>query len=182
VPSIGLGLIDPAVRALGYPALAGSLSVDLLSLDLAGGSGVGYSGLGLAIAALLLGLIATVALGRLSPARERRGAAWDCGFPDPDPTTQYSANSFSQPLRRVFGPIFRAHERIDMPAPLETRAASFALSLIDPLWVALYRPPARLIEALARRLDGVQRLTIGHYLSFTFTVLVLLMVIVVLSP
>ncbi len=33
----------------------------------------------------------------------RRAPAWDCGFPDPSPATQYTAGSFAQPIRRVFG-------------------------------------------------------------------------------
>ena len=46
----------------------------------------------------------------------RRGPAWDCGFPDPSPATQYTADSFAQPIRRVFGEVvFRARERVDMP-------------------------------------------------------------------
>ena len=39
----------------------------------------------------------------LSARRTRRGPAWDCGFPDPSPATQYTASSFAQPLRRVYG-------------------------------------------------------------------------------
>ena len=48
----------------------------------------------------------------------RRGPAWDCGFPDPSPATQYTADSFAQPIRRVFGEVvFRAREQVDMPPP-----------------------------------------------------------------
>ena len=36
----------------------------------------------------------------------RRGPAWDCGFPDPSPATQYTADSFAQPFRRVFGDVY----------------------------------------------------------------------------
>ena len=54
----------------------------------------------------------------------RRAPAWDCGFPDPDPATQYTAESFGQPIRRVFGVFaFRARERVDMPAPGDVRPA-----------------------------------------------------------
>ena len=47
------------------------------------------------LAALTLRLLASGAL--------RRAPAWDCGFPDPQPATQYSAESFAEPLKRVFG-------------------------------------------------------------------------------
>ena len=43
---------------------------------------------------------------------------WDCGFPDASPATQYTAGSFSQPIRRVFGTVvFRAREEVHMPPP-----------------------------------------------------------------
>ena len=56
-------------------------------------------------------------------AARRRGIA---AFPTPAPMTQYSAESFAQPIRRVFGSIaFVARERIDMPGPGETRPGAF---------------------------------------------------------
>ena len=84
-------------------------------------------------------------------------------------------------MRRIFGPVFREREHVDMPQPLETRAASFAVSLLDPVWTALYRPPARLIEALAERVNVVQFLTIRRYLALTFGALVALMLLVMLG-
>src|ERR1700680_4986490 len=48
----------------------------------------------------------------------RRGPAWGCGFSDPTPAAQYSATSFAQPIRRVFGTlVFHARGPIEMPAP-----------------------------------------------------------------
>ena len=52
--------------------------------------------------ALAAGLGAEI-IHRFASASLRRAAAWDCGFPDPSPATQYTAASFSQPIRRVFG-------------------------------------------------------------------------------
>ena len=50
------------------------------------------------------------------------GPAWDCGYPDAKPSTQYTADSFAQPIRRVFGEaVFKASERVDMPAPGDRR-------------------------------------------------------------
>lgn len=180
VPALGLALIDPVARALGLPGLAGA-SAFALTVDLGGGRATAYSGLALVLSAAALGALVTLALRRFSPAGGRRGAPWDCGFPEANPATQYTASSFSQPLRRVFGPIFRARERVDMPKPLETRAAAFTVELTDPIWNVLYRAPARLVDALAGRLNIVQFLTIRRYLSLTFGALVLLMILVVLG-
>jgi hydrogenase-4 component B len=175
VPALGFALTDPVLRALGQPAFAGASGWFTIQSD---GRGAAYGGLALAVTAGLLGAILMIALRRWSPAVERRGAPWDCGFPDASPTTQYTASSFSQPLRRVAGPLFRVREHVDMPTPLDGRAARFSVSLSDPLWIALYRPPARLVDALAGRLNIVQYLTIRRYLSLTFGVLVLLMILV----
>jgi formate hydrogenlyase subunit 3/multisubunit Na+/H+ antiporter MnhD subunit len=184
LPVLGFALIDPVVGTLGLPAFLAD-GADWLTVGLgsaaAGGRATAYSGLALGLTALALGIIVALVLGRASPAAGRRGAPWDCGFPEPSPATQYTASSFSQPLRRIFGPVFQEHERVDMPAPLETRAASFAVSVRDPLWTMLYQPPARLVEALATRLNVVQFLTIRRYLSLTFAALVILMLVVVLG-
>src|SRR5439155_701403 len=59
--------------------------------------------------ALVLGMIAIAAAAtalivrRFASHALRRAPAWDCGFPDASPATQYTAGSFAQPIRRVFG-------------------------------------------------------------------------------
>ena len=56
-----------------------------------------------------LGSIAVLAIHASRRTRMRRAPAWDCGFPDPSPTRNTSADSFAQPIRRVFGTLlFRA--------------------------------------------------------------------------
>jgi len=47
--------------------------------------------------------LAAYAIHRLASRAVRRAPAWGCGFPDPGLATQYSAGSFAQPIRRVFG-------------------------------------------------------------------------------
>ena len=71
------------------------------------------------------GALAAVVIHRFASDALRRAPAWDCGFPNADPATQYTAESFSQPIRRVFGGfVFRAREQVDMPAPGEPRPAA----------------------------------------------------------
>src|SRR5262249_3947738 len=72
------------------------------------------------------------AIHRLASHALRRGAAWDCGHPDPSPATQYTAGSFAQPIRRVFGTIvFLAREEVTMPPPRDGRAARFGDRMRD---------------------------------------------------
>lgn len=106
----------------------------------------------------------------------RRAPAWDCGFPDPRPATQYSPSSFAQPLRRVFGAlVFGAHERVEMPAPGTTGPARFTLRIHDFVWEGLYLPIAAGVGRIAERLNHLQFLTIRQYLSLVFGALVLLL-------
>src|SRR5437764_3936559 len=95
--------------------------------------------------ALVLGMIAIAAAAtalivrRFASHALRRAPAWDCGFPDASPATQYTAGSFAQPIRRVFGGVvFRAREHASMPAPGDTGPARLEAELHDTLWAALY--------------------------------------------
>src|SRR5262249_23171349 len=82
---------------------------------------------------------AAFAIHRLASHALRRGAAWDCGYPDASPATQYTAGSFAQPIRRVFGTVvFLAREEVTMPAPGEIQAARFHLRLRDLVWEVLF--------------------------------------------
>ena len=60
------------------------------------------------------------------PTALRRAPAWDCGFPEPSPATQYTARELRQPIRRVFGGFaFGARESVDMPPPGDLRPARY---------------------------------------------------------
>jgi formate hydrogenlyase subunit 3/multisubunit Na+/H+ antiporter MnhD subunit len=118
---------------------------------------------------------------RLATHAVRRAPPWDCGFPDADPTTQYTAASFAQPIRRVFGSlVFRARERVAIPAPGRTEPARFHLSMRDPVWDVFYAPVEGIVGFFADHLNKVQNWTIRAYLSLVFgTVVALLMVLAI---
>jgi formate hydrogenlyase subunit 3/multisubunit Na+/H+ antiporter MnhD subunit len=111
----------------------------------------------------------------------RRSVAWDCGFPDPSPATQYTSGSFAQPIRRVFGSVaFHAREEVQMPPPGEMQAARFRVQLRDLVWDAFYAPVESAVLSVADRLNKVQTWTIRAYLTLVFSaVVVLLMVLAV---
>ena len=121
-------------------------------------------------------LLVVALVHRLASNAKRRSAAWDCGFPDPRPETQYSAESFSQPIRRVFGSlVFQTREVVDMPAPGDIRAARITRTARDPVWDGFYMPLAGAVVAMADRMNVLQFLTIRRYLGFVFAALVLLL-------
>jgi formate hydrogenlyase subunit 3/multisubunit Na+/H+ antiporter MnhD subunit len=141
-----------------------------------------YNGL-LVFAMIASAAIATALIARRTAARRaRRSAAWDCGFPEMSPATQYSAGSFAQPIRRVFGTVlFRARESVRMPGPGETGAATLRLELHDTVWEAFYSPVIRAVGALADRLTKLQFLTIRKYLMLVFATLILLLAVIGIS-
>jgi formate hydrogenlyase subunit 3/multisubunit Na+/H+ antiporter MnhD subunit len=146
-------------------------------------TGISSYGAVVLLAALAgLALVVILAIHNLAGRRIRRGPAWDCGFPDPRPETQYSASSFAQPLRRVFGTnLFRAREQVEMPAPGAPEAARLTVSLHDLAWEYLYLPVAGLVDTIADRLNMLQFLTIRRYLSLMFMALALLLIVVAVS-
>lgn len=113
----------------------------------------------------------------------RRTPAWDCGFPDPSPATQYGAGSMAQPIRRVFGNfVFRAREEVAMPPPGSREPARFGVEVQDRVWNALYAPIAGVIAFASDKLNALQFLTIRRYLGFVFASLVLLLLALALWP
>lgn len=111
----------------------------------------------------------------------RRAPAWDCGFPDPSPSTQYTADSFAQPIRRVFGTlVFRAREQVDIPAPGDTRPAQLKVTVTDLIWEYIYIPISRTVIFIADHLNYLQFQTIRRYLSLVFITLIALLLLLTL--
>jgi hydrogenase-4 component B len=122
-----------------------------------------------------------IAVHRFAPRVPRRGPAWDCGFPDPSPATQYTAGSFAQPIRRVFGSVvFGSSETVTMPPPGDMAAARIEKHIHDPAWEMLYAPVLAAVGAVADWANVFQFLTIRRYLSFVFIALILLLLVLAL--
>ena len=145
--------------------------------------GSSYNGLLVFLFMAFSATAAAAAIHRLASDRLRRAPAWDCGYPDPRPETQYTASSFAQPIRRVFGTlIFRAREEVEMPPPGNAGPARMTVRLSDVIWDTLYEPIARAVEYVADRLNRLQFLSIRHYLSFVFVALVGLLLVLSIWP
>ena len=129
---------------------------------------------------MILTILAVFMIHRYASNRVRRSIAWGCGFTDPAPLGQYSADSFSQPLRRVFaGHLFRTRDRVDMPAP-GGRARPFSWNSRSRLGLAV-RPSPALSAGSPTGSMPCQFLTIRSYLSLMFFALVVLLVMVAVS-
>ena len=127
--------------------------------------------------------LAAYAIHRLASHALRRAPAWDCGYPGADPITQYTAGSFAQPIRRVFGTsVFRAREHVQMAPPGDRRPARLRVELHDLVWDTLYAPVATTVGAIADRLNYLQFQTIRRYLSLVFAALIVLLLVLGLWP
>jgi hydrogenase-4 component B len=108
----------------------------------------------------------------------RRAPPWDCGFPNSSPATEYTAGSFAQPIRRVFGTmVFRAREHVRMPPPGDLAPAQFDVVLRDLAWDLIYTPISSAVAFAASRLNVLQFLTIRRYLTLVFLALVTLLLV-----
>jgi formate hydrogenlyase subunit 3/multisubunit Na+/H+ antiporter MnhD subunit len=175
-PAFVIDALAPAVRFFAGARMPVQASIPWLSIAPVAASRSSYNGLLVFLFIAASASLAAVVIHRLASKALRRAPAWDCGFPDADPATQYSAESFSEPIRRVFGGfVFRVATTVDMPAPGDTRPARLTVTMRDPVWDTLYLPVAGAIVSLATRLNGLQFLTIRQYLSVVFGALVLLL-------
>jgi hydrogenase-4 component B len=127
---------------------------------------------------VLLGLMGALAFWtwyRGAVRRVRRCDPWDCGFAPPDAHMQYTATAFAQPMRRVFGLLFRVDEVLDRR---DGGVLRHRLIITDRWWTLMYLPIARAVEASARRVVRLQSGNVRIYLGWTLaTLLVLLWII-----
>jgi hypothetical protein len=138
-----------------------------------------YNGLMIFLFIAIAALVTIEVIHRFASRAIRRGPAWDCGFPLASPASQYTADSFAQPIRRVFGSvIFQAREHVEMPLPGEQRPARLTVILRDLPWEVIYAPLAGGIALIADRLNHLQFLTIRQYLSLVFIALIGLLLVV----
>jgi len=160
-PGLFIDALAPVVFNAVGARMPGQSTIAWLSIAPIAQSRSSYNGLLVFLFIVISASLAASFIHRFASAALRRAPAWDCGFPDPSPATQYSAESFAQPIRRVFGAVaFVARERIDMPAPGETRSARFDLTLSDRIWDVVYQPLVGFVERASQSLNRRQFLTI----------------------
>jgi hypothetical protein len=178
-PGLAVDALQPASRLLLGVTLPPQAGIAWLSLVPIATTRSSYNGLLVLVFGALSAGFAAWFIHRYASHTVRRAIAWACGFPGPVPMVQYSAQGFSQPLRRVFGTLaFRAREAVDMPPPSDPRPARLTVGTLDPAWAAIYTPIAVIVGFLADRLNPLQYLTIRRYLAIVFVLLVALVLAV----
>jgi len=183
LPGVFIDALAPVMQALVGDRMPVQSNVDWLSIVPIAESRSSYNGLLVFVFMVLSGVLAAWAIHRLASDKLRRAPPWDCGYPEASPATQYTASSFAQPIRRVFGSVmFRAREHVEMPPPGDARPARFSVELHDLVWEALYAPIAGGVGFAADKLNHLQFLTIRQFLSLVFAALVLLLLVLAIWP
>ena len=178
LPGFVIDALAPTVHALAGARLPTQADIPWWSIAPIAESRSSYNGLLVFLFSAVSGFLAAYLIHRFATRRLRRAPAWDCGFPDPRPATQYTAGSFAQPIRRVFGThVFAARESVEMPPPGDVRPARFHARVRDLIWERLYEPVAGAVDYVARRSNGLQFLTIRRYLTLVFFSLIILLTV-----
>jgi hydrogenase-4 component B len=183
LPDFFIDALAPVVQSLVNGRMPLQAGVEWLSVVPIAEGRSSYNGLLVFLFMVASGAIAAFAIHRLASDRLRRAPAWGCGYPDASLATQYSADSFAQPIRRVFGTaVFQAREIGEMPPPGSMAPARLTVVVRDLIWDFTYAPLAAGINLAADRLNYLQFLTIRSYLSLVFTALVLLLLALAIWP
>jgi hydrogenase-4 component B len=183
LPGLFIDALSPAVKGLAGESMPFQAGAAWLSIVPIAESRSSYNGLLVFLFMVISGTLAASAIHRFASNKLRRAPAWDCGYPDASPATQYTASSFAQPIRRVFGTIvFRARETCEMPPPGSLGPARLTVEMRDLIWEAIYAPVASSVSYASGQLNHLQFLTIRKYLAFVLTAVVLLLLVLAIWP
>ncbi|PTE06910.1 hydrogenase 4 subunit B [Mesorhizobium helmanticense] len=183
LPGLVIDGISPVTLSLIGNRMPVQMAQPWLSIVPIAESRSSYNGLLVLVFITISASLAAVVIHRFASHALRRGPAWGCGFPDITPAAQYTAVSFAQPIRRVFGTFaFRAKEKVEMPPPGATGPARLTVEMHDVIWETFYQPIAGAVGYASEKLNRLQFLTIRRYLTLVFLYLVTLLLVLALWP
>ena len=180
-----LGLF-PGTFLLIFNRVAASLTGHGLSEQALSGSGwlwlvptaaeqASYSPLIFLVLIVAVTLLAFMLVRRIYHGRARFADPWDCGYPEQNSRMQETADAFGQPIRHVFGPLYRMER--SLPGP-DDAAPRYVLKIEDRHWYWLYLPVARAAEFVSSKIALLQQGRISIYLLYSFLTLIALLVFV----
>ncbi|MBI4986341.1 MAG: hydrogenase 4 subunit B [Rhodocyclales bacterium] len=124
-------------------------------------------------------IAASVLLGRWLVRRFYHGRlrvtrAWDCGYWFQGPRGQDTAEGFSQPIRRIFEPMFRMQRHF--PTARDEQPY-YSVKVEDHFWHWLYLPLAKLVTGISGLVVSLQGGRIAIYLLYSFVTLIVLLLV-----
>jgi len=155
-----VGLVEPVVgtvtAGLGYP----------LSTGVHAGfaeSTLRYVSIG-SVSVIAAGLLLLFARSRLLARRSVTVApTWGCGYGSPEPSMQYTASSFADPLTGLFGPALGTRREPASPGALFPDRADFSSNTPDACTERFYIPLFSGMERFFKRLRVIQHGRINLY-------------------
>ena len=158
-PGIVLKLIDGVVRQLIPGAASTGISESLVQL-----------------LPWVAGFVAVSCLAWFVISRSTRvTSTWACGLPGLDARMQYSATSFSKPLRKVFSFAYKPDRKVEvlpLEQPFFPASISYRSVRTTSFEHSMYRPALGAIVAAAKRLRRMQTGNVQVYLLYMFLALV----------
>ncbi len=131
---------------------------------------------------ILAVVVVTYLLLHTKPGTIRRTPLWDCGFEKVTERMQYTAASFSMPLRRIFGSLFQVQEEIKhVPQPSHPafpERIQYHLRVRDRFWGWLYKPVIDASFWVSRVVGRLQQGRIQVYLIYSFVTIIVLLIFV----
>ena len=131
---------------------------------------------------VILVILAVIAISVLILGRRggpvRRGPIWSCGFPGVNAQMQYTATSFSQPLRRIFSSVYQAREKHQLTNrghKMLTKRVRYSLHIMDLSWQYVYLPIGKLILVLTQWVHWLHSRTLNTYLTYSFVTLLIIL-------
>jgi len=131
------------------------------------------------LVAAAIALLVIVVLLLRKPA-SRSVNTWACGLPGLTGRMQYTATSFSKPLRSVFAAVYRPERKMDLEPPDEPYFPvniSYRSVRTTSFEKTLYRPIVDGVVAVARQLRRLHTGNIQTYLLYIFLVILSLLVV-----
>ncbi len=129
---------------------------------------------------ILTVVIVTYLLLHTRPGAIHRIPLWDCGFEKITSRMQYTATSFSMPLRRIFGFLFSIKEQTAQLPPVRHPAfperLHYHLRVRDRFWGWMYKPVIDASFWLSRRIGRLQQGKIQIYLIYSFVTILILLI------
>lgn len=108
---------------------------------------------------------------RLLKKNKRKTPTWDCGI-ELDQNMQYSSEGFTQPLVKVFHPIYGDESEVkDVIGGMDT----FKISFLEPFSYYILRPIGRSVEWLSLKVGKIQTGNIQSYLAYLMITLLIIL-------
>lgn len=166
-PYIAKRLLNLVATALGFheSAYFSSIQADLKTIIL----------LSLLFSALI-GLLVLLRKRALKNRSEEKGLSWDCGYIAPTPRMQYTALSFTEPVRTFYRALLRTKSSWLPSNAIFPTSANFKTSCSDISEEFLFRPLFRFLPHLLGKMRWLQSGSLQLYILYIALTLFLLLI------